>query len=293
MSSVAIPKLGFGTWEMGGRDFPDSNNDDQGDINAIRSAIDAGITHIDTAEAYAGGKAEELTGKAISVYERQKLVVASKVRDVNLAYDSVLSSCEQSLRRLGTDYLDLYYVHQPNPAIPVAETARAFNRLLEQKMIRGVGLSNVSTSTIREYNKFLAQPVCAVQNHYNLIVRQSALEGVIDFCRANGIVFIAWRPIQLPVPALGIASLAQKGAYPLLDEIAGKYGKSNAQIAVRWLTSQNGVGTIFKSRNSRHIEEIVQTGTFEISGEDMRRLTKDFPLQKADAFTSKGYIKLS
>lgn len=126
-------KIGFGTWKTGGTTEPDPNNDDKADIAAIRSAIDNGIVHIDTAELYAGGKAEQLVGQAIAPYNRADLFIASKVRETKLNYNAVLENCAQSLDRLGTDYLDLYYVHKPNPAIPVAETAAAFNELIKQK----------------------------------------------------------------------------------------------------------------------------------------------------------------
>lgn len=277
---------------MGGRGSRNPNNDDDGDIAAIQYALKKGIKHIDTAESYADGKAEELVGKAIADFDRNDLFIATKAYGTHLGYDNVLNSCEQSLKRLGIDCIDLYYIHKPNPEIPIAETARAFNRLLENNMIKHIGISNASVETMEEYKKHLAAPILAAQNHYNLIVRQSEVHGVLDYCKKNNIHYIAWRPIQLPVPSMGIESLAKRGVYPLLDEIADKYGKTNAQIAVRWLTLQENVGTIFKSKNPRHIEEIIETNDFEISAEDMKRLTDDFPRQESEAFISTGYVKL-
>ena len=227
MGCDGFPNLGLGTWMMGGRDMPDPSNDDAADIAAFRLAAVAGISHIDTAEYYADGKAEKLVGRAIGEFDRSALFIASKVRAEKLSYADVMSSCEASLERLGVDCLALYYVHKPNPQIPMAETAEAFNYLLRKKMIKEIGLSNVSVKTIEKYNKYLEKPVFAVQNNYNLIVRQSVEAGVTEYCREHNIHFVAWRPLQLPIPALGIKSLTERGAYPLLDEMADKYGKSN------------------------------------------------------------------
>jgi aryl-alcohol dehydrogenase-like predicted oxidoreductase len=131
-----IPVYGLGTWQMGGRLEHNVDNDDARDIQAIRDAIDAGVTHIDTAEKYADGYTETLIGKALVGYDRSKLFLVSKVKKENLAYDQVIASCKASLERLGTSYLDLYLIHFYNPDIPLAETFRALDELKEQGLIR-------------------------------------------------------------------------------------------------------------------------------------------------------------
>lgn len=281
-------KLGLGTWQFGGRTEPDPNNDDAADIRAIQNAINAGIKHIDTAELYGNGKTEELIGQAIKGYDTNKLFIASKVRDVKLGYDDVIKNCELSLKRMHLDVLDLYYIHKPNPNIDREETAKAFNYLLKNRMIKEIGISNASVETMKAYANLLDKPFFAAQGHYNLIVRQPVKQGVLEYCDKNNINFVAWRPIQLPVPTLGIHALYERGIYPLLDQISDKYNKSNAQIAVRWLTQQNNVNTIFKTSNPQHLKEIMETANFEISKEDMDSLSKNFPLQKDIGFISSG-----
>lgn len=113
-----MPVFGLGTWRMGGG-YKKGTNTDKADINAIRAAIKLGVMHIDTAELYGEGHTEELVGKAIRGNDRKKLFIASKVNGQNLSYRNVINSCKASLKRLKTDYLDLYIIHWPNHKISI------------------------------------------------------------------------------------------------------------------------------------------------------------------------------
>lgn len=285
-------KICLGTWRMGGDVEPNPNNDDEKDIEAIQYAISKGISHIDTSESYAGGKAEMLIGRAIENFPREKCFIASKVREYNLAYDDVLNSCKKSLERLKTPYIDLYYVHKQNPLIPIEETANALNKLVEMGLIRHVGLSNVGIATIEKFSKLLSSSVYAVQNQYNLVCRESQIKGVIDYCRENMIQFIAWRPILLSFPG-AVDPLYQTGTYQIIDELAKKYEKTNIQIAARWLLQQEGVYIVFKSSNKEHIDEIVNAEKFELTDSDWERLSVNFPIQKNTGCTANEYFELS
>jgi len=176
---------------------------------------------IDTSESYAGGKTELLVGEAIKPFPRDKCFIATKVREYNLPYDRVMDSCERSLKRLNTSYIDLYYIHKQNPNIPIEETARAFNELLETGLIKYVGLSNVGINTTQRYSQLLNSPIYAVQNQYNLVCRESQRKGVIDYCKRSGIRFIAWRPILLSYPGV-VDPHYHTGTYKPLDEMAIK-----------------------------------------------------------------------
>jgi len=123
--------VGFGTYDIGAEDFRE----------ALRAALEAGYTHIDTAEGYMN---ESEIGEVIAEYDREKLFLTSKVLPKNLNYESVLASCEASLDRLGTDYLDLYLIHWPNPAISLRETFDALAKLRAEGKVRNVGVSNFS-----------------------------------------------------------------------------------------------------------------------------------------------------
>src|SRR4051812_11779862 len=138
-----IQKIGFGTWRIGGASTPNPGMDARS-LMALRSALELGYTHFDTAEMYAGGHSEELLGQAIreSGIHREKLFIASKVTPSHLRFDDVLRSCEASLRHLGMDYLDLYMIHWPSDAIPLEETFRALNELVHLGKVRHLGVSN-------------------------------------------------------------------------------------------------------------------------------------------------------
>ena len=145
-NGFSMPVYGLGTWQMGGRENYNPENDDQADITAIKTAIDLGVTHIDTAEMYAEGYSETLVGRAIKTYDRSKLFLVSKVWPTHLRYDDVITSAKASLKRLQTTYLDLYLIHMPNPQIPIKETMRAMDALIEERLVKNIGMKNLVLS---------------------------------------------------------------------------------------------------------------------------------------------------
>lgn len=263
---------------MGGDVKENPNNDDEKDINAIIYALKSGINHIDTSESYSGGKSEKLIGEAIKNFDRDKLFIATKVREWNLTYDNIISSCCNSLKRLQTDYVDLFYIHKQNKDVNIKSVCEALNYLLAKGLIKNVGLSNVGIETIQKYNKYLTKKIYAVQNQYNLICRESQKKGVIDYCRENNIKFICWRPVLLSYPGVK-DPMYNKGTYTILDNIAKKYNVSNIQVVAKWLLQQDNVYIVFKSNNCEHIKEILETNKFCLSDDDWNELNNNFPVK--------------
>lgn len=292
MKDFKLSKIGLGTWKLGGDVVANPDNDDKKDIDSICFAIEQGINHIDTSESYSGGKSEELVGEAIKKFDRSKLFIATKVREWNLTYDALIEACYGSLKRLQIEYIDLYYIHKQNLDVPVEETCKALNFLLEKGFIRNVGLSNVSVSKIEEFNKYLNKKVYAVQNQFNLICRESQEKGVVEYCKKNGIKFISWRPILLSYPGCN-DPMYNKGTYPILDELADKYKVSNVQIVAKWLLQQENVYIVFKSNNKEHIKEIIQTRDFELSKDDWISLDRDFPIKFNKGCAYNAFYELS
>ena len=271
--TIKIPVLGFGTWTIGGGDEADTTHDKE-DISAIITAIKLGITHIDTAEAYARGHSEELIGRAISGFDRKNLFITSKVSPEHLSYDDLLASAKGSLQRLNTDYIDLYLIHAPNPDIPIQETMKAMDFLVEQKLVKCIGVSNFTAEQIKEAQKHTMNKIVANQVEYNLLVRNEGrvtndMESkIIPYCQENNILIIAWRP-------LAKGELAKAG-FKILDELAKKYNKTQSQIAIKWLISKKGIVTITKSTKVEHLKENLGAIGWKLTQEDIDRLNNEF-----------------
>lgn len=266
----SMPVLGQGTWRLGGVSERDPENDDARDVAVIRRALDAGLTHIDTAEMYAGGHAEELVGEAIRGVERSRLFLTGKVWKSHLGGDEPLRAAEASLRRLGVDAFDLYLVHQVNPEIPLKETIRAMNRLQREGLARNIGVSNFSLDRLKQAQALSEVPIVANQLHYNLQVREIELSGLLDFCQETGVMVIAWRPLR------GVDC-----SVPLLTEMAARYGHTPRQLALNWLISQPGVVTIVKASDPLHLAENVGAVGWRMAEEDVERLRGEYPDRRA------------
>jgi len=290
--TLEIPKIGLGTWLIGGGRDKDPNYDVKMGIEAIQNAIRNGLYHIDTASLYGDGAAEEIIGKAIKEFDRNKLIIASKVKRSDMDYDGIINSCKESLKRLQLDYLDIFYIHFPNPDFPVSETARAFNDLMEEGLIKHIGICNACIETIEKYAEAFNYPISIIQEHYNLVFREPSKRGVIEYCKEKNIPFVAWRPLQKEIPDINIKDITKTGNYPILDGIAKKNGKTNAQIAIKWLISQDNVYTIFKTTNAKHLQEAIDCNNFELSKEDIQELTDNFPNQQEVGRDSRGPLPL-
>ena len=263
----SMPVLGMGTWQMGGRMERDSRNDDAGQIQALKTGLDLGFNLIDTAESYADGKAEELVGEAIRGYDRGKLFLTSKVWKTHVAYDDVLRAAENSLKRLDTDYLDLYLYHQVNNVVPLKETMRAFDRLVSEKLVRHIGVSNFALERFKRAQACAEHKIVVNQIHYSLSVREPESE-LLPWLQENDVMIQAWRPLR------GVPDCA------LLNELCAKYGKTKSQIALNWLIMQKNIVTITASSSARHIQDNLDAAAFEMAPSDVELLTRDFPEKK-------------
>ena len=234
---------------------------------------------------YGSGHAEEIVGKAMKGMnlkgaDRKKLFITSKVWHNHLKYDALISSCKQSLKRLGTDYLDLYLIHWPNPKVDINETMKAMNFLVEKGLIRHIGLSNFNVEQIKEAQDALARinpksqvnatrafnKIFALQIEYNLLVRNKGKYTVnmesetIPYCMKNNIQVIAWRP-------LANGDLAKSGN-KTVGLIANKHNKTQAQVALNWLYSK-GILTVAKCSSIEHLKDNLGSLGWKLDKEDM------------------------
>ena len=264
-----LPLFGFGTWSMGGRDTRDMNNDDKADIYAIKTALDMGIIHIDTAEWYSEGRAEELVGEAIKGFDRSKLIITTKVTPMHLHYNDLVNAARQSLKRLKTDYADVYLIHNPNPYIDIKESMEAMDYLVEKKYIKYTGLSNFNVSEFIQAQKCSENIITCNHLHYNLKHRGPLIDGSIKYAQDNDIMIVAWRPTQ--------KGLFSKEPVEIVNKICSKYGKTANQIAINWLISQKNVVTISKTRKIDHLKENLGALGWSMEKSDIELLMNDFP----------------
>ncbi len=268
-----IPVYGLGTWQMGGKNERDPQNDDKADIQAIRSAIEHGVTHIDTAEIYADGYSEQLLGRAIKAYDRSKLFLVSKVQSAHLGYDQILEACKKSLERIGTSYLDLYLLHRYNPEFSLKKSIEALDALVAQGLVRNIGVCNFGTGNLEEAQSYTKHKIVCDQVHYNLIFREPERAELLVYCQKNDIFLSAWRPTQYAVLASETPST--------MKELCEKYQKTPLQIAINWLISQDHVITLSKTGSVAHLEENLGALGWQMDPEDIERLRREYPNQQA------------
>ena len=261
--NLQIPKIGFGTWTIGGQRTADPSCDEPS-LFALRSALELGYTHFDTAEGYAGGHAEELLGRAIREIgvPRETLFITSKVSPEHLQYEDVLRCCENSLRRLGMDYLDLYLIHWPKVGMKLAETFRALNQLVREGKVRHLGVSNFNLKLLKQAAALSETPLLTDQVSYSIPDRTYVKNGVLEYCQQNDISADRLQPGETP------QHQEQQG----LLAIAQARGVTPQQIALAWLTTQPRVITIPMSFNPQHQAENLQAADLILSAAEMEQL---------------------
>lgn len=264
-TGVKVPAIGFGTWGIGGRMTPDYSHDKEA-VEAIRYAIKLGMWLIDTAEIYGAGHSEELVGEAIKDFERDQVFIVTKVWETNLRYDDVIKAAKRSLSRLKSKYIDLYLVHWPSTRVPISETMKAMEKLVDDGLIRFIGVSNFDVDLMEEARAALSKTDIVVnQVKYNLYDR-SVENDVLPYCQKERITLMAYTP-------LAKGSLARE---PLLIEIGKKYGKTAAQVALNWLISKDMVIAIPKALDKKHIEENAGAMGWRLSVDDLKMLDSSF-----------------
>ena len=240
--------------------YADYRFDDR-DINAIGYALEKGQNHIDTAQLYGAGHTEEIVGEAIQDHKRNDIFLASKIWSSHLLRVSVVRCVEDMLRRLKTDYLDLLYVHAPFEAVPMSEYLTGMNDALERGLVRSLGVSNFALEQLKEAVALSNAPIVANQVLYNIINHGPVTADLLEYCLANGIAVIAYRPVERKL-------LAEKAQNQKVIDIARKYVRPVSQIAINWLIGQPGVVTIPKASAASHIDENLKALDFDLESQD-------------------------
>ena len=258
-----VPALGQGTWHMG-----EDRRRIAEEAAAVRLGIELGMTLIDTAEMYGSGGSEEMIARAIEGL-RDQLFIVSKVYPHNASRSGVVAACERSLKRLGTDRIDLYLLHWRG-SIPLAETIEGFERLQRDGKIRYHGVSNFDRADMAEWVALKGgEKVAADQVLYNLSRRGPEWD-LVPWCREHGVAIMAYTP-------LGQGSLLHDRT---LAEIARRRSATPAQVALAWLLRQRGTIVIPKAARLEHVRENRGALDIVLTDEDLAALDRAFPPPK-------------
>jgi len=259
-SGKQVPILGQGTWHMG-----EDRNRRADEIAALKLGVDLGMTLIDTAEMYASGGAEEVVRDAIAG-QRDEIFLVSKVLPSNASRAGVVRSCEASLRRLGTDRIDLYLLHWRG-GVPLAETVTAFEALKRDGKIGSWGVSNFDTEDMEELAGLGGgEDVQTNQILYNLTSRGIEYD-LLPWSQQRGIPLMAYSPVDQ----------GRLDRNRRLDGIAERHGATPSQIALAWVLRQKGVIAIPKAVEPDHIRQNRAALDIDVSEADLAELDRLFP----------------
>ncbi|MBP1853493.1 aldo/keto reductase [Rhizobium halophytocola] len=255
-----IPAMGLGTWQMGERQEAERE-----EIESLRRAIDLGMTVIDTAEMYGEGRSEMMVAKAIAD-RRDDVFLVSKIYPWNASFGGTIAACEASLRRLGTDRLDLYLLHWRGPEL-LADTVAAFEQLNTDGKIGGWGVSNFDTDDMEELYTVPDGDKCLVNQLLYNLSRRGIEYDLLPWCRDHDVAVMAYSPIEQ-------GRLLQ---HPGLIDMAKAHQATPAQIALAFLLKQDGVMPIPKTANVERVAENRAAAELELTEADRRVLDALFP----------------
>jgi diketogulonate reductase-like aldo/keto reductase len=262
---TSIPCLGQGTWHMG--ENPQAKAKE---IKALQLGIELGMKLIDTAEMYGNGGAERIVGEAIKG-RRDDVFLVSKVYPHHSGLNMISRACENSLKRLGTDYLDLYLLHWRG-SIPLEETIEGMERLREEGKILRWGVSNFDTDDMEElWNTTNGQNCATNQVLYHLGSRGIEFD-LLPWQREHHMPIMAYSPL-----AQGGSLRKQLLTDPIVNEIAEKYNVKPLQIALAWTIRTNDVIAIPKAVQEQHVIENAEAATIKLTQEDLNKLDEVFP----------------
>jgi aryl-alcohol dehydrogenase-like predicted oxidoreductase len=308
-TGAKVSRICLGTMTYGTKKWREWVLDEEESKPFFKRAIEAGINFFDTADMYSLGVSEEVTGRALKEFGtgRDKLVIATKVfnpmsddpNDRGLSRKHIMSAIDASLRRLGTDYVDLYQIHRLDPDTPIEETLEALNDLVRSGKVLYIGASSMFAWQFLKMLNFSEQNGLArfvtMQNHYNLVYREEERE-MIPLCIEEKVGLIPWSPLARGFLAgkrrRGDETLRAKtdtyaqGLYykdsdyavvDRLSEVAQKRGVSNSQIALAWMLSKPGVtAPIIGASKLPHLEDALQAVSIKLSDEEIKSLEEPY-----------------
>jgi diketogulonate reductase-like aldo/keto reductase len=255
VQGVDVPALGLGTWRLTGEDCR----------RAVETALSLGYRHVDTAQAYGN---EREVGDAIdaSDVDREDVFLTTKLVNGNRSHEDVLRSVEESLAKLRTAYVDCLLIHNPFQRVPVEETLRAMDELVDAGKVRRIGVSNFDVDRLHAAREAADHELLTDQVQFNPYWDQSSL---LDYCEIHDLVLAAYSP-------LGHGGVLDD---PVLAEVGERYGKSPAQVAIRWCLQHPNVAVIPKATSREHIAANRDVFDFELTDAETERVRRPSKLR--------------
>jgi diketogulonate reductase-like aldo/keto reductase len=265
-----VPLVGMGTWMIEGRGGETVN---QQVIEALGLGLDLGMTHIDTAEMYGNGQAEELVAEAISG-RREEVFLVSKVWPSNASYEGTLRACKRSLERLKTSWLDLYLLHWPSDRYPIKETMRAMEKLVSEGLVKHIGVSNFDVEGIKVVEQALSNERLACNQVQYHLGDRGIEKDLLPYCAERKIAVVGYSPF-----GHGRFPSQQSAGGMLLTEIANRHEATPRQVVLNFLTRYQRLFTIPKAARSDHIRENSGAiGGWKLTEEDVAAIDRAFPV---------------
>ena len=265
----SVNAIGQGTWRMG-----EKHSEKSEEIKALRLGIDLGMTLIDTAEMYGNGGAEIVTGEAVKNI-RDKVFIVSKVYPQNAGRKKAVLSCENSLKRLGTDYIDLYLLHWKG-SIPLSETVEVMEQLVKAGKIRRWGVSNFDTEDMEELWRIPGGSNCAVNQVLYHLGSRGIEYSLLPWCRERELPVMAYCPV-----AQGGLLRKELLNNKTVRKIAEARGISGIQVLLAWTVRERDIISIPKAVQKNHIYENAETAGIFLSKEEIDDLDSEFPTPEA------------
>ena len=270
-TDVNVPIIGQGTWMIEG------NNKDieSRAIETLKVGLDLGMTHIDTAEMYGNGHTEELVAQAITE-QRDEVFLVSKVLPSNASYEGTIKACKRSLKRLKTDWLDLYLLHWPS-SYPITETMRAMEKLVADGLIKYIGVSNFDIEELKEAEQALKNEQMASNQVLYHLGNRGIERRLLPYCTEKGIAIVGYSPFEhgnFPSP--------QSNKGKILEEIAKRHNRTARQVALNFLTRNDNVFTIPKTTRSERVKENSKGVGWKLTENDIMAIDKAFPVPTYD-----------
>ncbi len=258
-TDVMVPEIGLGAWKY------------KGGVEPLRRGIELGANLIDTAEMY---RTEDVVGQAIKDV-RDQVLLATKVSGSHLKYDDVLRAAEASLRLLDTACIDLYQIHWPSRSVPIQDTLRAMEQLVDRGQVKYIGVSNFSTDELREAQAAMRHyPIVSNQVLYNLKAREIE-QDLLPYCQQHNVTILAFTPLDDGRLATK-PRLRRTRGMRALEQIAGETQKTLAQVALNWCISRPNVIAIPKSNSLTRTEENCGASGWRLSAAQIKLLDEAF-----------------